>query len=84
MDVIKCDIFLKISINNPRTVRAINNQCLRRGTFPRRWKRAKIIPIAKPGKENSMDPLKYRPISLPTIGGQVLEQIHINSIKHHM
>jgi len=30
-------------------------------TSPKKWKTAKIIPIIKPGKENSMDPSKYRP-----------------------
>ena len=46
----------------------------RKGCFPRRWKTAKIIPI-KPGKENSMEPSKYCPISLLNIGGNILEKL---------
>ena len=38
----------------------------------------------KPGKEHSMDPSKYRPISLINIGGKVLEKLLINRINHHM
>ena len=56
----------------------------RKGCFPRRWKTAKIIPIVKPGKENSMEPSKYRPVSLLNIGGKVLEKLLINRINHHM
>ena len=84
IDGITSAIFLRTFNKFPRLVTAIYNQCLKRGCFPRRWKTAKIIPITKPGKENSMDPSKYRPISLVNIGGKVLEKILINRINHHM
>jgi len=84
IDGITSGIFLRTFNKFPRLVTAIYNQCLKRGRFPRRWKTAKIIPITKPGKENSMDPSKYRPISLVNIGGKVLEKILINRINHHM
>jgi hypothetical protein len=32
-----------------------NDGCLRSGVFPKRWKRAKLIPVVKSGKENSED-----------------------------
>ena len=83
MDGITSDIFLRTFNKFPRIVTAIYNQCLIRGRFQRRWKTAKIIAIAKPGKENSMDPSKYRPISLLNIGGKVLENLPINRINHH-
>jgi hypothetical protein len=68
----------------PRLVTTIYNQCLKRGYFPKRWKIAKIIPTIKPGKENSMDPSKHRPISLLNIGGKGLVKLLINRINHHM
>jgi len=80
MDGITSDIFLRTFNKFPRIVTEIYNQCLKRGSFPRRWKTAKIIPKAKAGKENSMDPSKYRPISLLNIGGRVLEKLLINMI----
>jgi hypothetical protein len=49
--------------------------------FLKRWKIAKIIPITKPGKENSTDLTKYRPIN---IGGKVLEKILINRITYYI
>jgi len=84
MDGITSDIFLRTFNKFPRIVTAIYNQCLIRGSFPRRWKTAKIIPIAKPGKEVSMDPSKYRPIRLLNTGGKVLEKLLINRINHRM
>ena len=35
----------------PNYITAMYNECLRIGVFPVRWKRAKLIPITKPGKE---------------------------------
>jgi len=52
--------------------------------FPLRWKRARLIPITKPGKENSEDFSKYRPISLLNIGGKVLQKALINRINHQV
>ena len=59
IDVITSGIFLRTFNKFSRLIAAIYNQCLKRGCFPKEWKTAKIIPITKPGKENSMDPSKY-------------------------
>jgi hypothetical protein len=84
IDGITGRIYLQTFNIFPRLITAIHNQCLKRGCFLKRWKIAKIIPTIKPGKENSMDPSKYRPISLLNIGRKVLEKILINRINHHM
>jgi SOS response regulatory protein OraA/RecX len=68
----------------PKTVTSIYNEYLKRGYFPKEWKIAKIIPIIKPGKEDSQDPSKYRPISLLNMGGKVLEKLLINIIIHYI
>ena len=47
-------------------------------------KKVKIIPITKPGKQNSKDVSKFRPISLINVGGKVLEKLLINRIMHHV
>jgi len=83
MDGITSDILQRSFNKFPRIVTATYNQCLIRGSFQRRWKAAKIIRMAKSGKENSKDPFKYRPISLLNIGGKVLEKLLINRINHH-
>jgi hypothetical protein len=65
-------------------ITAICNGCLKRGIFTLRWKGARLIPVIKPGKENSEDVSKYRPISPLNIGGNVLEKALINRINHHV
>ena len=43
------------------------------GVVPEDWKRANVVPIFKKGRK--MDPANYRPISLTSIPGKVLEKI---------
>jgi hypothetical protein len=38
----------------------------------------------KPGKENSDEVSKFRPISLLNTGGKVLQKLLINRINHHV
>ena len=52
--------------------------------FPEEVEKIKIIPITKPGKENSSQVSKFRPISLINVGGKVLEKLLINRIMHHI
>lgn len=52
----------------------IFNSCLIIGYFPQSWKIARVIPIAKPGKDKS-DPKNYRPISLLNTIGKIFEKL---------
>ena len=54
-DGIRSKILLWTFERFPLTVTSIFNGCLREGYFPKRWKRARIIPLIKPGKENCND-----------------------------
>jgi hypothetical protein len=47
-------------------------------------KKAKIIPVIKPGKEKVQNASKFRPISLINVGGKVLEKLLINRIMYHI
>ena len=73
-DGINGDIYNYTFKTLPKFITAMYNGCLKHGIFPTRWKRAKLIPIIKPGKENSYDVPKYRYISLLNVGGKVLEK----------
>jgi len=68
----------------PRYMTAIYNGCLSKGTFPQRWKKALVIPITKPGKAESEEASKFRPIILLNTGRKVLENLLINRINHHV
>ena len=59
-------------------------ECLRKGLFPKQWKRSIILAIVKPGKEGINEVCKYHPISLLNIGGEVLEKLLIDRINHHL
>jgi hypothetical protein len=53
------------------------------GLLSEEMERLKIIPITKPGKEDTTDPSKFRTISLINVGGKVLEKTLINKIMYH-
>ena len=82
-DGITSKILLRVFQNLPKFLTSLYNGCLGRGCFPKRWKRAKIVPILKPGKENSVQVSKFRPISLLNTGGKILEKLLHNRIMHY-
>lgn len=60
----------------------IFNACLKLGYFPNEFKKAKVIPIAKPGKNVKL-PSSYRPISLLSNIGKILEKLLLSRIQQH-
>lgn len=68
----------------PKFFTEVYNRCLKTGYFPNQWKRSHIVPITKPGKEDTAEVSKYRPISLLNIGGKLLERLLIDRINHHI
>jgi exonuclease III len=48
---------------------------LRQGRLPQQWKIAKIIPLKKGGKDDYTLPKNYRPISLLTTLGKIMEAV---------
>jgi hypothetical protein len=83
-DGLNKEILLKIFKRFPTFFKEIYNECLRKGCFPKQWKRSIITPILKPGKEGSADVTKYHPISLLNVSGKVLEKLLIDRINHHV
>jgi hypothetical protein len=70
-DGITGEILKQIFETFPKYITAIYNEFLRTGVFPKRWKRAKLIPIVKPGKDDSEEVTKFRPISLLNTQGKL-------------
>jgi hypothetical protein len=83
-DWITSDIFQHAYKQFPNLINTLYNECLIQVCFPKRWQRVQVIPITKPGKEDTMEPSKFRPISLINVRGKVLEKILINRIMHHV
>ena len=57
-----------------KTLLELFNESWKNGTVPALWKKATIIPIHKKGKDKK-DPNSYRPISLLSCLGKVLERV---------
>ncbi|CAM4577256.1 unnamed protein product [Lepidochelys kempii] len=52
------------------------------GKVPDDWKKANVVPIFKKGKEQ--DPGNYRPVSLTSVPGKIMEQVLKESILKHL
>lgn len=60
--------------SKPEMFAKLMQACLEEGTFPRCWKRQKLVLLPKPGKQPG-DPSAYRPICLLDSLGKILENI---------
>ena len=52
--------------------------------FPKAWRRAKVIALRKPGKDAYDTPRAYRPISLLSSVGKILETLMNNRIMRRL
>lgn len=86
-DGITSPIWRNIAEAMPEIVARVLTKCLKERTFPRAWKRGKLVLIRKPGK-GGIHPNEFRPICLIDEGAKLLERIlvkrmwkRINDIK---
>ena len=63
-------------------LKIIFEDCLRRGVFPEIWKHANVVPVHKKNEKNLKG--NYRPISLLTIFGKILEKLMYDSLYSHL
>lgn len=74
------NIALKMAMSsNPAAFADIMQSCLVEGTFPKRWKRQRLVLLPKPGKPPG-EPSSYRPLCMLDTIGKVLERIILNRL----
>ena len=64
-------------------VRSLFSDCLRRGRFPRVWKKGRLVLIRKPGRP-AESPSAYRPIVLLDEAGKTFERVLASRIVDHL
>ena len=83
IDQIRYTVYKELPTEGKTTVLKLLNYFWEKGEIPQQFKHSIIVPIAKPGKIPT-DPKNYRPISLTTHLGKILETIINNRLMNHI
>ncbi|KAL0822118.1 hypothetical protein ABMA28_005482 [Loxostege sticticalis] len=83
-DGFTADICSRAILQDPDAFLALYNRCLLKGYFPKIWKKATVVVLRKPGKDDYTNPKAYRPIGLLPVLGKVLEKMLIARVKWHL
>ncbi|KFV77947.1 RNA-directed DNA polymerase from mobile element jockey, partial [Struthio camelus australis] len=65
-----------------RPLSIILERSWRTGEVPEDWKKANVTPVFQKGKEE--EPGNYRPVSLTSIPGKVMEQLLLEVLTKHL
>ena len=58
--------------------------CFREARFPKKWKEAVLAVVPKPGKSSYQELSSFRPISLLSVAGKVLDRLLADRVNHHL
>ncbi|KAG5666355.1 hypothetical protein PVAND_014389 [Polypedilum vanderplanki] len=81
-DQIKNCLIKQLPLNGIKLLLVILTACISLNYFPRSWKHATVFPIPKPQKDHT-NPANYRPISLLSSLGKLLEKLILSHINRH-
>lgn len=83
IDGITADIIKSLPDNILDELVKLYEALLRIGYFPQSWKIGKVIPIPKPNSNHKKTPKDFRPITLLSLFGKILEKIICAKLDEH-
>ena len=72
-DLITYKLLKRCALHSKKIFCNLLNKCLEKNVFPRSWKHAKVVMLAKPGRDKNLA-CNYRPISLLSCLGKMYER----------
>ncbi|MCG8032136.1 MAG: reverse transcriptase family protein [Candidatus Thiodiazotropha taylori] len=72
--------YVSSAVSKPLTI--IFNRSLREKHYPELWKRNNVVPLFKKGDKD--DPANYRPVSLSSSVGKIMERIVFKNMYNHL
>lgn len=79
-DMVANDMLKHLGVRARAELLAALNRCWESGHYPTQWRRATIVPLAKPGKDVHL-PSSYRPISLTSNMGKLFERMLLRRLR---
>ena len=83
-DMITGEIWRQAFSAVPEVINDMYKRCFSTRSFPKAWKEAVLAVVPKPGKDSYDQLSSFRPISLLSVPGKVLDRILIDRINHHL
>ena len=65
---------------NPQLLLTLFNTCLKRGHFPKQWKRQKLVLIPKSKSKDLKAPSSWRPLCMLDSTGKLYERMILNCV----
>ena len=82
-DLITYKLLKSCAIHSKKIFCNLINKCLEKNIFPRAWKQAKVVMLAKPGRDKNLA-CNYRPISLLSCLGKMYERYIYAFLLHEL
>ena len=84
MDGITKAMALQVATSAPSFMKAMYDSSLKDGLFPEKWKEARVVTLLKGADKDRAEPRSYRPISLLSGLGKILERMLVERLLRRM